>query len=110
MTYTRPYTQSGPPPDGYIRDDTFWYRPGNQVIRINSVFVGGGYRQPIGNRVAMEFLLLYNINDSYNSPYSNPIFRHGVANLLCLLLHSDSQNVIYIFNDDFQVCTKIVPS
>ena len=79
MTYTRPYTQSGPPPDGYIRDDTFWYRPGNQVIRINSVFVGGGYRQPIGNRVAMEFLLLYNINDSYNSPYSNPIFRLGVA-------------------------------
>jgi hypothetical protein len=78
LTYSRPYTQCGPPPDGYIRDDTFWYRPGTQNIEINSIFVGGGYRQPVGSRVAMEFLLLYNINDTYNSPYSNPIFRLGV--------------------------------
>ncbi len=79
LTYTRPFTQSGPPPDGYIRDNNFWYRPGNQIIGISSIFVGGGYRQPIGNRVSMEFLLLFNINDTYNSPYSNPVFRLGVG-------------------------------
>ncbi len=80
MTYSRPFVQSGPPPDGYIQDPyNYWYRPGNQIIEINSIFVGGGYRQPIGNRVSMDLMLLFNINDTYNSPYSNPIFRLGVG-------------------------------
>jgi len=80
LTYTRPFVQSGPPPDGYIQDPyNYWYRPGNEVIEINSIFVGGGYRQPITNRVSIDLLILFNLNDSYNSPYSNPIFRLGVG-------------------------------
>ncbi|MDD4604463.1 MAG: hypothetical protein PHF97_11745 [Bacteroidales bacterium] len=77
QTYTRPYTNSI---GGHIYDpygNTF--SPGNSLVEVNSFFVGGGYRQPVGNRVAMEFLLLFNLNDTYNSPYSNPIFRLGVG-------------------------------
>jgi hypothetical protein len=53
--------------------------PGSQMIELNSIFVGGGYRQPVSNRVAIDLLILFNLNDSYNSPYSNPIFRLGVG-------------------------------
>ncbi|MEI7982854.1 MAG: hypothetical protein WCI71_14475 [Bacteroidota bacterium] len=80
LAYSRPFVQSGPPPDGYILDPyRYWYRPGNEVIEINSIFVGAGYRQPISNRVSMDILILFNLNDTYNSPYSNPIFRLGVG-------------------------------
>jgi len=80
LTYVRPFQQSGPPPDGYIQDPFYyWYKPGKEVIEVNSIFVGGGYRQPISNRVSMDLLILFNLNDSYNSPYSNPIFRLGVG-------------------------------
>lgn len=77
QTYTRPYSNSIV---GHIYDPYGnTYVPGKSIVEINSVFVGGGYRQPIGSRVAMDFLLLFNLNDSYNSPYSNPIFRLGVG-------------------------------
>ena len=44
---------------------------------ISSVFLGGGYRQMIGERSSLDFLLLYNINDTKDSPYINPIVRIG---------------------------------
>jgi hypothetical protein len=44
---------------------------------IESFFLGGGYRQMIGNRSSMDILLLYNINDNANSPYANPVLRIG---------------------------------
>jgi hypothetical protein len=44
---------------------------------ITSVFVGGGYRQMIGNSSSLDLMLLYNINESTNSPYSNPVIRVG---------------------------------
>jgi hypothetical protein len=44
---------------------------------ITSIFLGGGYRQMIGERSSMDFLILYNINHSLYSPYTNPIFRIG---------------------------------
>ncbi len=44
---------------------------------ITSVFLGGGYRQMIGNSSSLDILLLYNINESRNSPYQNPIIRIG---------------------------------
>lgn len=77
MAYTRPYifTAGGHIFDPYGNS----YVPGNQIVEINSIFVGGGYSQPIGNRVSMDLLILFNLNDSYNSPYSNPIFRLGVG-------------------------------
>lgn len=46
---------------------------------ITSVFVGGGYRQMLGDRSAMDIMLLYNINESTYSPYINPIIQFGFA-------------------------------
>jgi hypothetical protein len=77
LSFVQPYVMS---PVGKIRDPYGnTYITGNSTIEINSLFVGGGYRQPIGNRVSMDLLILFNLNDSYNSPYSNPIFRLGVG-------------------------------
>jgi hypothetical protein len=79
LAYKRPFIQDdggsiqGPPPSYYM------YRHGNDLVEFNSFFVGGGYRQPIGNRVAMDLLILFNVNDTYNSPYSNPVIRIGVG-------------------------------
>ena len=79
LVYNRPFVQASSA-NGYILGaDGYWYLPGTQRIEYNSFFVGGGYRQPLGGRVSMDFLLLFNINDSYNSPYTNPIFRLGVG-------------------------------
>jgi hypothetical protein len=76
-TYSRPYKNT---PGGYILDPYLvTYVPGNERIRINSIFVGGGYHQPVSSRVALDLLLLFNLNDTYNSPYDNPIFRMGVG-------------------------------
>lgn len=75
--YTRPYTNKF---GGYILDPYLnQYIPGKEAVQVSSFFVGGGYRQPIANRVSMDFMILFNLNDSYNSPYSNPIFRLGVG-------------------------------
>jgi hypothetical protein len=77
LYYTRPYSNAV---GGYIYDPYGnSYLPGNEVVEVNSFFVGGGYRQPLASRVAMDFMILFNLNDSFNSPYSNPIFRLGVG-------------------------------
>ncbi|MBK7910954.1 MAG: hypothetical protein KA193_12825 [Bacteroidia bacterium] len=44
---------------------------------VTSVFVGGGYRQMLGNNSSLNLMLLYNLNESTNSPYQNPIIRIG---------------------------------
>lgn len=49
----------------------------DEVMNINSVFVGGGYKQPITDRAFFDFLILFNLNDTPDSPYTNPIFRFG---------------------------------
>jgi hypothetical protein len=77
LVYNRPFSQS--PTGTIVGVDGITYVKGKEMIEYNSFFIGGGYRQPLGNRVSMEMLLLYNINDTYNSPYSNPVFRLGVG-------------------------------
>jgi hypothetical protein len=42
---------------------------------VSSIFVGGGYRSMIGNSSFGSILLLYNLNDDINSPYTNPVLR-----------------------------------
>lgn len=49
----------------------------DEVVHINSIFVGGGYKQPISNRAFFDFLILFNLNDTPNSPYTNPVIRFG---------------------------------
>jgi hypothetical protein len=51
----------------------------NQFARqnISSVFLGGGYRQMMGARSAVDFLILWNVNETEYSPYANPVIRIG---------------------------------
>jgi len=77
MTYQQPFQ---PDPRGYIFDPGGWpYLPGKNIVFYNSVLVGAGYSQPIGGRVFMDMLILFNLNDTYYSFYSNPVFRIGVG-------------------------------
>ncbi len=77
MAYIQPYHYD---PLGRIYDPyNNTLAPGQSTISYNSVLIGGGYSQPIGGRVFMDLLILFNLNDTYYSPYSNPVFRIGVG-------------------------------
>lgn len=52
------------------------YQP-TYMQQFNSFFVGGGYNQRIGGNSAMYILVLWNLNDTQYSPYSNPVIRVG---------------------------------
>lgn len=45
----------------------------------HSVFLGGGYRQYFGSSSAAEIMILWNLNETPNSPYTNPVIRIGFA-------------------------------
>lgn len=47
--------------------------------QFNSFFVGGGYNQNIGGNSAMYILVLWNLNDTPDSPYMNPVIRVGFS-------------------------------
>ncbi len=46
-------------------------------FNLHSVLVGGGIFQPIGRRSGFLIMILWNLNETASSPYSNPIFRIG---------------------------------
>ena len=46
-------------------------------FNLHSVLVGGGIFQPIGRRSGLMISVLWNLNESYNTIYANPIFRFG---------------------------------
>jgi hypothetical protein len=48
-----------------------YFRPGYRYM-LSSLFVGGGYCQRYGN-FSSYMMVLYNINDSRESPYSSPL-------------------------------------
>ena len=48
-------------------------------VDVTSVLVGGGYRQPLGGRVFFNILVLFNLNETDFTPYSNPIIRAGIS-------------------------------
>jgi hypothetical protein len=47
------------------------------VATVADLYIGAGYKQPTGANSFLNVLLLYNLNQSYFSPYQNPIFRIG---------------------------------
>lgn len=53
------------------------YSIGNQKVTVPGVLIGGGLQQPIGGRGYTSILILYNLNETKDTPYSNPIFRIG---------------------------------
>jgi hypothetical protein len=74
LYYTSPFKLD---PNGTITDGYRLYSRGTSTMEINSIFIGGGYQQPISGKAFLDLMILFNLNDSYNSPYSNPIFRIG---------------------------------
>jgi len=46
---------------------------------IDSYLVGGGYYQRIGQRSGVYMLVLWNLNETEFTPYSNPVFRIGFS-------------------------------
>lgn len=44
---------------------------------VHSFFIGGGYRQYFSGRSYASFMILYNLNETIDSPYQNPMFRIG---------------------------------
>lgn len=46
-------------------------------FRLHSILVGGGIYQPIGARAGLIITILWNLNESYNSIYRNPVIRFG---------------------------------
>lgn len=48
---------------------------GDSRVNVGSFFVGGGYRSYLSGSSYVGILLLYNLNDDINSPYTNPVVR-----------------------------------
>lgn len=44
---------------------------------LHSVLVGGGYHQKIGRKSYIYLELLWNLTETINTPYENPVFRIG---------------------------------
>lgn len=44
---------------------------------LHSVLVGGGLFQPVGRRSGLVMMVLWNLNQTASSPYSNPVIRIG---------------------------------
>ncbi len=68
----------------HVEVETLYYNTqvtGYETARqqFNSFFVGGGYNQRLGSNSAMYFLLLWNLNDTPDSPYINPVIRIGFS-------------------------------
>lgn len=57
-------------------EDNSFFGTGER-INISSVLVGGGYRSDLGGNSFVSILLLYNLNETTQSPYDNPILRVG---------------------------------
>ncbi len=52
---------------------------GYNVQSYTSYLAGGGYRQWFSEKISMNMLLLWNLNDTPDSPYTNPIIRMGFS-------------------------------
>ena len=44
---------------------------------ISYLWIGGGYSQPMGGNSFLNFMVLFNLNESLYSLYPNPIYRVG---------------------------------
>lgn len=53
------------------------YYPKNNRVTIHSIFMGGGYRQYMSARSFSSILVLFNLNEGLETPYSNPLIRVG---------------------------------
>lgn len=49
----------------------------NSRVNIQNYWVGGGYRQNVNEAIAFQASILYNLNQTRLSPYTNPFFSVG---------------------------------
>ncbi|MPM02742.1 hypothetical protein SDC9_48997 [bioreactor metagenome] len=49
-----------------------------QTIVAEGLLVGAGYREYLSDRLSTTIMLLYDLNYTKYSPYSNPLFRFGI--------------------------------
>ena len=47
----------------------------NQRVNVDNVYLGGGYAEPIGDRSYAVIMMLWNVTQSPNSLYANPVLR-----------------------------------
>lgn len=52
---------------------------GADIQAYTSILVGAGYRQMMSERASMNLMILWNLNDTPDSPYTNPIIRMGFS-------------------------------
>lgn len=55
------------------------YSTGTETIIIPGLLVGAGINQNIGSRTYASILFLYNLNETNNTPYRNPVIRIGLG-------------------------------
>lgn len=77
LVFVNKYTPN--PYGNYIDIYNTRYVKQNDQISLTGVFLGGGLRQPIGGRSYMYIEVLWDFNEDFYSPYSNPRIRIGVA-------------------------------
>lgn len=64
--------------EGMSLEKDIYYQQGEEGRFIYQAFlVGGGLSQRIGMYNSVSFMVLWNLNESSSSPYSNPVFRLG---------------------------------
>jgi len=64
--------------EGMSLEKSVYYQPGDQGrFLYHGFLVGGGFNQRIGMYNSVSFMVLWDVNESSFSPYSNPVFRIG---------------------------------
>lgn len=66
--------------EGMSLEKKYYYSPSfpdDGRFIYQGLLVGGGLSQKIGIRNSITFMVLWNLNESSRSPYSNPVFRIG---------------------------------
>jgi hypothetical protein len=64
--------------EGMSLEKNIYFLPTDQGRFIyHGILLGGGVNQRLGMYNSVSFMILWNVNDSYVSLYSNPVFRVG---------------------------------
>lgn len=63
----------------HVENEVLSYKYYGERKIAHSIFVGGGYRQYFSGRGYASIAILYNINETLDSPYANPIYRVGIG-------------------------------
>lgn len=66
--------------EGMSLEKAYYYSPSypdDGRFIYHGLMVGGGLIQDIGPRNSVSIMVLWNLNESSRSPYSNPVFRIG---------------------------------